>query len=451
MPPITLAERSIRVTPARIIPSAGTTTAQMDAFQPPESGWSFAHRVVFRFVFSFLVLCNFPFPFSSNPGSVYEIKFFTRMWFAVARWMGIHIMRVPAMQLASWKFLFADSVQGCVVVGSFGILAAFATIIWTSLDRKRAEYQTLHEWLRIYIRYALAFAMLYYGMDKVFALQFNMYRPNPRTLAMPLGEYWPMELLWTFMGYSKAYTIFAGTGEVIGALLLFFRRTTTLGALILCGVMANVVAMDFSYGVTVRILASLLLAEAIFLVTPDASRLLNVLVLNRATPAANLESPFRKPWIAKSRLAVNAAIVIFALYWATGPAIQAPRKRGNFAKSPFYGLYQVESFKQNGKPLPASDSNWRRVIFEHDDYFTALKIDDSTQGFATDFDTVKHQVTIVGWDDATDGEDKPSWKSDFSYSWTDAEHVELRGNFRNQPAVIDLRKVNLTKLPLVSH
>src|SRR5580698_6331126 len=142
MPPITLAERSIRVTPSGIIPSAGTATPEMDALKPRESGWSFGHRVVFRFVFSFLVLCNFPFPFSSNPGSVYEIKFFTRMWFAVARWIGIHIMRVPPTPLASWKFLFADSIQGCVVVGSFGILAAFATIIWTSLDRRRAEYRT---------------------------------------------------------------------------------------------------------------------------------------------------------------------------------------------------------------------------------------------------------------------------------------------------------------------
>ena len=359
-------------------------------------------------------------------------------------------MRLPPMPADSWKFLFSDSIEGCVVLGGFGILAALATVAWTALDRRRSEYRTLHEWLRIYIRYALAFAMLYYGMDKIFALQFNMYLPNPRTIAMPLGDIGPMELLWTFMGYSKAYTIFAGTGEVIGAMLLFFRRTTTLGALIVCGVMANVVAMDFSYGVTVRILASFLLAEAIFLATPDATRLINVFVLNRPAPAANLDSPFNKPWMAKPRLALNAAILVFALYWSMGPAIKDPRKRGNFAKSPFYGLYQVESFTQNGKLLPPSDSNWRRVIFEHEDYFTALRLDDSIRNYATDFDTAKNRVAIFGWDDASDREKRPRWKGEFSYSWKDAENVELQGDFRNQPVVIDLRKVDLSKSPLLS-
>ena len=30
------------------------------------------------------------------------------------------------------------------------------------------------------------------------------------------------------MGYSTPYTLFSGAGEVLGGLLLFFRRTTTL-------------------------------------------------------------------------------------------------------------------------------------------------------------------------------------------------------------------------------
>lgn len=66
------------------------------------------------------------------------------------------------------------------------------------------------------------------------------------------------------MGYSRTYTIFAGAGEVIGGVLLFFRRTTTLGALILCGVLANVVALNFSYGIPVKIFSSLLLLLAYF-------------------------------------------------------------------------------------------------------------------------------------------------------------------------------------------
>ena len=88
---------------------------------------------------------------------------------------------------------------------------------------------------------------------------------GPDRLAEPLGNYSPFALMWTFMGYSKPYTIFAGVGEVIGGVLLLFRKTTTLGASLSCGVMANVLALDSSYGVGLRVLVSLYLLLAIFL------------------------------------------------------------------------------------------------------------------------------------------------------------------------------------------
>jgi uncharacterized membrane protein YphA (DoxX/SURF4 family) len=245
----------------------------LDSQQSPVIGWSTAHRVVFRFVFSFLVLAVFPFPFNSFGGSVYQIGFYERMWFAVASWLSKHVLHLPSTPSVAAPFLLVDNTNGYVELLCFVVLAALAAIVWTLLDRKRPDYRTLHEWLRIYVRYALGFTMLGYGMDKVFALQFNSSLPGPDRLAEPLGNYSPFALMWTFMGYSKPYTIFAGAGEVIGGVLLLFRRTTTLGAIIICGVMANVVALDFSYGVALKILVSFYLLLAIFLLVPDFPRL----------------------------------------------------------------------------------------------------------------------------------------------------------------------------------
>src|SRR5204863_6312660 len=101
------------------------------------------------------------------------------------------------------------------------------------------------------------------------------------------GEASPMGLLWTFMGSSTSYTVFSGLAEVIGGLLLMARRTTLLGALVCIGVMVNVVMLNFSYDVPVKLYSSHLLAMAFFLLLPDLRRLTNVLVLNRpAEPAA---------------------------------------------------------------------------------------------------------------------------------------------------------------------
>src|SRR4030095_7643936 len=90
-----------------------------------------------------------------------------------------------------------------------------------------------------------------YGMIKVFRGQFPS--PSPGRLIETYGDSSPMGLMWNFMGYSSAYVIFAGVSESLGALLLFFRRTTTLGALVLTAVMTNVVAMNLCFDVCVKL------------------------------------------------------------------------------------------------------------------------------------------------------------------------------------------------------
>jgi hypothetical protein len=100
-----------------------------------------------------------------------------------------------------------------------------------------------------------------------------------------------MNLLWTFMGFSTPYTMFAGFMEAVPGVLLFFRRTTLLAALLLLGVMGNVVLLNFCYDVPVKIYSTLLWTMALFLVLPDARRLLAAVVLGRATGPAVVAPP----------------------------------------------------------------------------------------------------------------------------------------------------------------
>jgi uncharacterized membrane protein YphA (DoxX/SURF4 family) len=431
----------------------------LDSQQWPGIGWSTAHRFAFRLVFSFLVLAVFPFPFNSFGGSVYQIGFYERMWFAVASWLSKHVLHLPPTPSVAAPFLLVDNTNGYVELLCFVVLAALAAIVWTLLDRKRPDYRTLHEWLRIYVRYALGFTMLGYGMDKVFALQFNSSLPGPDRLAEPLGNYSPFALMWTFMGYSKPYTIFAGAGEVIGGVLLLFRRTTTLGAIIICGVMANVVALDFSYGVALKILVSFYLLLAIFLLVPDFPRLVNVFVLNRPAPAAVLANPIPDDWLRRSRPILHLALVVFALYFFAGPGLQGPRERGNRPKSPFYGLYQVEAFTRNGTPVTQNDASWRRVIFEAKGDMTVLTMDDSMHYYGADANAANNTVTISGEYREIRSRSPANADSDsvrripnsvLTYSWPDADHLEFRGDLAGEAIVVEMRKVDISKFTLVS-
>ncbi|WP_170068040.1 DoxX family membrane protein [Lentzea guizhouensis] len=54
-------------------------------------------------------------------------------------------------------------------------------------------------------------------------------------------------LVWAFYGYSPFYGRATGLFELIPAVMLLFRRTTTLGALGLFAVALNITLMDFAF------------------------------------------------------------------------------------------------------------------------------------------------------------------------------------------------------------
>ena len=175
-------------------------------------------------------------------------------------------------------------------------VAAAGTLVWTALDRRRRDYRRAHGWLRVYLRYLLAAVMLLYGMGKVIPAQFP--EPTLVYLITPVGELTRMRLLWLSMGAAPAYVIFTGVCEVSGALLLFSRRTTTLGALILAASLSNVLTLNLAYGIGVQLNSSVYLLMALVLLAPDARRLIDVFLL---TPASPSEGPARPG--ARSRIA----------------------------------------------------------------------------------------------------------------------------------------------------
>lgn len=126
-------------------------------------------------------------------------------------------------------------------------LAAAITFVWSVADRRRTQYTTLNCWLRVYARYAVALVMMVYAIVKLVPTQFGYLTPGE--LLKPVGQLNRFWVLWNFMVVSTGYTIFAGLAEFLGSVLLFFRRTTLLGALLLFATITNVFAIDIGYRV----------------------------------------------------------------------------------------------------------------------------------------------------------------------------------------------------------
>ena len=171
------------------------------------------------------------------------------------------------------------------------VLALGVAVIWSLVDRRATDHARLKDLLRSWLRYYLAVTMAGYGLAKLASLMNQFPEPGLWRLTKTYGESSPMGILWTFMGSSRAYTHFAGALELLGALLLVWRRTALLGALVSAGVMLNIMLMNFCYDVPVKLFSAHLATAAGIIALPDAGRLAQ-LFLGLGRSAAPLAYPF---------------------------------------------------------------------------------------------------------------------------------------------------------------
>jgi uncharacterized membrane protein YphA (DoxX/SURF4 family) len=409
------------------------------------SDWNLWPLIGFRFAFCYFVLYNFVILENLGfPGTDWIVAPYLWVSQALTSWVAKHIFRL-SRDIIQPRSGSGDTTYDYLNLLCIVTLTIVIGLIWTLLDRRQKHYHRLNDWLRVYIRYTLALTLLTYGMSKVIKTQFAF--PNLATLIQPFGDQKPQGLLWNFMGYSTAYTFFGGAAEVLGGSLLFFRRTTTFGALVSGAVMFNVALMNFCYDVPVKLLSSNMLLMSVFLVVPDIQRLGNFLVLNRATAPKIIESPFHARWTILCAKTAKFLLIGFALSTFTRESLADYRQAGDHApKTVLYGIYDVEQFVRNGQALPplTTDSNrWDKVIIESPSHIFIRMMDDSIKRYGSEIDPVQNTFTL-----STSGAQKQQYV--LSYSRPDSDHLVLQGNLGNDLVDVWLRRFDESKLPLVS-
>jgi uncharacterized membrane protein YphA (DoxX/SURF4 family) len=417
------------------------TVSEMEQTRQESPDWGPIRLAAFRLLFLYLVLYSFPSPLHIVPvyGEILRDSY-REIWNTVVPWVGEHLLGVEVRVRIGGS---GDTTYHYVQLLCYLILALAATAVWTLLDGRRANY-ALNAWLRVYVRFVLAAAMIVYGAYKVIPEQFGT--PFPSDLLQPIGESSPMKLLWTFMGASIPYVIFTGAAELLGGLLLVARRTTLLGALVCIAVMSNVVMLNLSYDVPVKLYSSHLLLMAVFLAAPDLKRLASLFVWNRRVPPAE-----QRPLFA-SRRANRAALVfrtVFILFVTVAALRQSHKSRLEFVDVAtghrLYGVWEIEELAVDGavRPLLVTDETlWRRLVFEWPEaigiqYAHETAIREYTLGL----DPGPHMYTLGG---------DPEMKAAVSYKLVEPDVLALEGTVDGKQIRGRFRRMDESRFPLIS-
>jgi uncharacterized membrane protein YphA (DoxX/SURF4 family) len=436
-----MAMQSVSVEPRADRESSFVEHSKPESQLSPSSDWRLSSRILFRFGFAYFVLYTLPFPLNAIPLVEFVDRASTYLWNLIVPWVGSHVLHV-GYQITVLPSGSGDTTWNYVQVFCVFWLAVIATIVWSMLDRKRRNYTRLHEWLRVYVRFALGVVMIGYGSYKVIQSQFPP--PALDRLVQPFGDASPMGLLWTFMGASGSYNVFTGLGEMLGGVLLFARRTTLFGALVSIAVMSHVVALNFSYDVPVKLYSLHLLAMAIVLVIPDARRLANFLLLNRPVEPAKPSPLFVRKGLNRTAL-VLCGVFLFVSAGASLYGSYAQRVEYDVAeRSPLRGIWEVEEFEIDGKirPLLTTDSaQWRRVIFDYAGVIALQQMNDSRSRYTVVLDTEKKTLDLGKRND-------PDWKSSLSYEQPEPAMLTLTGQFDGQQIRAKLRRADESRFLL---
>jgi hypothetical protein len=437
-------------------PAEQALTVPRPHHRPSCPAWSPLKRVLFRFAFVYLLLCTLPFPLthawhlSELPEPVKSVaalgrrtaQWYTGLWKTPVMWVGQQVFGVTITVLPNSS---KDTTYNYVETFCHLVLAAVLAMGWTVLAQGRTDHARLHRGLRMYVRFALASWMIVYASFKVFKVQFA--DPSLTRLQQSVGEMSPMRLMWTFIGASEGYTVFSGLIELFAGLLLTFRRTTLLGALLTAGIMTHVLVLNLCYDVPVKLFSFHLLLLAGFLILPDVPRLANLFLLGR--PAGPVESHrlFRRPWLDRTAAAVRTALVLGFVALLLTDFYTARHTSGDLRpKPPLYGIWVVEAFTMDGQdrpPLTTDARRWERLIVERPRMVSVRRMDQSLVHYEQTIDTEARTLNLKQSDDAAS-------MADLIYDQPQPDVLTLNGTVDGKKVRIRCRRMDESRFPLIS-
>ena len=334
------------------------TNITADAYSQPPLIWKPYQKVLFRISFIFFILMSIP----ENPGWYTQV--FTFDWTSLHYRDLYDIARFqPSLTRGAGYYGYADWLILLVA-------AIIGGTIWSLADKKRNEYNVLYYWLTVIIRYRAAIGIIGFAFTKVLPVQ--MPYPSTGILNTNFGDLTAQKIYWLSISIVPWYQVFAGVVELSAGVLLFFRKTATLGAIILFGALGDIVYVNFAYDGGVHVYSSYFVLFAAFLIAKDIPKIYNLLIRERYTIPVNFNIQFQQRWLQLTRIFLKTGVIVLFLfvffYVQLNNFIYDPYKQpAGKGIAKLRGYYQVKEFRLNNVSIPYSPQDslrWQDVTFE---------------------------------------------------------------------------------------
>ncbi|WP_448104214.1 hypothetical protein [Pedobacter panaciterrae] len=391
--------------------------------------------ILTRFLFLFCILFVLCFNNGAFPFLYYIQKFSIPALQSFIPWFAQKYLSL-SYQITTFTNGSGDTTYDYVLLLCVFLVSFFGTIIWSALDRDRKSHDQLFYWTIVVCRFYVGFMLVHYGIAKLNDGQFpSLYLSQ---LTTTYGDSSPMGLAWRFLGFSDGYKWFMFTAEMMGV-LLFFRKTATIGAFLCLMTSANIMAINYFYDVPVKLLSTALVLMCLIILSPNIRILFKFFFKGELVRLNLLKAPvFKAKWARISKIVLKyAAVLLYAaipLFTALNIALIS-KKTNN--KPVVYGAYDIEEIKsEKNEPLPDTSFLSRKlelVAFDRNDY-AVIKYN----GTETAWCTYKVLQTSKTLDISFTDNPKVTYK--LNYQFPDSNKLILKGNLFGTPATITLKR-----------
>jgi hypothetical protein len=243
------------------------------------------------------------------------------------------------------------------------------------------------------IAYYLSLQLLNYGFEKLFKGQF--YLPEPNILYTPLGMLDKDILFWSMAGVSYEFNMFSGIVQVLAGLFLLFNKTRLVGFLCSLMIFINIVAINFSFDISLKLYASFLLFLSILGVSnyiPILYKIINLVTIKSEISRQKIsiiKHPYFYPFL-------KSFIVLFIFFEVLYSNIATNNYNDDTVKRQFlHGAYQV--LETHEDRILLSKNDFKRVFIHRMNYIIFQDELDQMSDYKLEINQAKQELLLTDY------------------------------------------------------